>query len=155
MDTLKDLLPIGAGLGLGVGILIGIFLFYICFTSMFLHIGAGIAGVENRFFLRSVAATFASSAAFTIVTLLVGFFEPVSGFILGLFSSILLIKWIYETDFNKAFVAYIMSFVVVIILMLILLAGLAVAGISIGAANSAAIISSESLFLISLKEFFI
>ncbi len=78
--------------------------------AFFLWIGAKVAKIAGATFLKALLATFLGMVAGIILGLV-----PVLGWLLGIVAYIVIIKYIFNTDWGKAIIAWLISFVAAII----------------------------------------
>ena len=88
-----------------------IFIGYLCFVSVFLHIGSIIADIEDRSFARAIVGTFAGGTAGSLGLL----FGPLA-IIATPMASVIVVKIVYDTSFGKAFIAFAMGVISLMIL---------------------------------------
>jgi len=92
----------------GYGILILLVSFLV--AAFFLWIGAKIAKIGGATFLKALLAAFLGIIAGVILGLV-----PVLGWLLGIVAYIVIIKYVFNTDWVKAIIAWLISFVAAII----------------------------------------
>lgn len=102
------LLAIGA-----MGILV--FLIALVIGGFFLSIGAKWAGIEDVTLGKAMIAVLGGGILAAVLSLI-----PILGFILGIIGYIWVIKTVFNTDWGKAIVAWILTIVVELIVALIL-----------------------------------
>ncbi len=128
-----------AALLTGYGILILVVIFVV--ASFFLWIGAKIAQIANATFVKALLATFLGFVAGIILGLV-----PAIGWLLGIIAYVVIIKYVFATDWVKAIIAWAVSFVITVVLFAIF----AFAGIlSIGAFMKASAGKQAALWLFS------
>ncbi len=97
----------------GYGILI--LLVSLLVAALFLWIGAKIAQIGGATFLKALLAVFLGMIAMAILALV-----PILGWLLGIVAYIVIIKYVFNTDWVKAIIAWLISFVAAIIVGVIL-----------------------------------
>ena len=113
-------MPAGMGLGiLGVGAIgaLGalVFLIALFIAGLFLYFGAKLVGIENATIGKSMIAVLGGGILGAILSVV-----PVIGWLLGIIGFIWVIKAVFNTSWLRAFLAWIMTIVVVVITALIL-----------------------------------
>lgn len=128
-----------AALLTGYGILILVVIFVV--AAFFLWLGTKIAQIANATFVKALLATFLGFVAGIILGLV-----PAIGWLLGIIAYIVIIKYVFATDWVKAIIAWAVSFVITVVLFAIF----AFAGIlSIGAFMKASAGKHAALLLFS------
>ncbi|ACS33809.1 hypothetical protein [Thermococcus gammatolerans] len=114
-------------LGLGAIGVLGIIVFLIALfvAGLFLYFGAKIVGIEDATIGKSMIAVLGGGILEAILSIV-----PVIGWLLGIIGYIWVIKAVFNTTWLKAFLAWIMTIVVVIITAFVLGA---IIGLSISA----------------------
>lgn len=94
-----------------LGLLVAAFLVVIL-DSLFLHIGARMAGVRNASFGKAVKASIACALSTLLLAVLFSLI-PVAGtgigFLIGLLLTILVLQAAYSTSFGKAFLLWLFN----------------------------------------------
>ncbi|MCD6454472.1 MAG: hypothetical protein J7L62_04140 [Candidatus Aminicenantes bacterium] len=128
-----------AALFTGYGLLILVVVFVV--AAFFLWLGAKIAQIKNAGFGKALLATFLGFIAGIILRLV-----PAIGWLLGIIAYIVIIKYVFATDWIKALIAWAVSFVITVVLFAIFaFAGL----LSIGAFMKAASAKQAAIFVFS------
>lgn len=128
-----------AALLTGYGLLILVVAFVV--AAFFLWVGAKIAQIANATFVKALLATFLGLVAGIVLG-----FVPAIGWLLGIIAYIVIIKYVFATDWVKAIIAWAVSFVITVILFAIF----AFAGVlSIGAFMKASAGKHAALLLFS------
>ena len=117
---------LGMGIAAAVLIIVGLTILMILLGGLFMFIGAGIAKVEHRTFLKAVAAALLGGIGGSIVGGIL-FWIPVIGPVLGFFGNIatqiFIIKAIFNTETGKAILTWlfdlIAQFIVAVIAIII------------------------------------
>jgi len=123
----------------GYGLLILVVVFVV--AAFFLWLGAKIAQIANATFVKALLGTFLGFVAGIILGLV-----PAIGWLLGIIAYIVIIKYVFATDWVKAIIAWAVSFVITVILLAIF----AFAGVlSIGAFMKASAGKQAALLLFS------
>ena len=105
-------------LGMSIGALILMIVVSILIGSLFLYLGAAIAGIEGKSFGKSVGAFVLSWIVVVLISAIFSFVPLIGsilGFIVGLILSILIVKSIFGTSSGKAFIALLLAWVLSII----------------------------------------
>lgn len=108
-------MPFFVGFGAWVIFLV---LFTVLLGGFFMWIAAKIARVKKSTFGRAILAAFVSSIVAIVVSFIFGVVPVIGnglGFLLGLFFSILIIMWAFDTSFFKALLVWIFNIIAVII----------------------------------------
>ena len=108
-------MPFFVGFGAWVVFLV---LFTMLLGGFFMWIAAKIARVKKASFIRAILAAFMSSIVAIVVSFIFGIVPVIGnglGFLLGLFFSILIIMWAFDTSFLKALLVWIFNIIAVII----------------------------------------
>ncbi|ASJ00685.1 hypothetical protein [Thermococcus gorgonarius] len=124
-------MPPGMGMGivaLGALGVIGIIVFLIALfiAGLFLYFGAKLVGIEDATIGKSMIAVLGGGILAEILSII-----PLIGWLLGIIGYIWVIKAVFNTDWLRAFLAWLMTIVVVIITVFILAA---IVGLSLMAA---------------------
>lgn len=92
-------------------------IFQMLFAGLLLYWGAGIAGIEERKFGKSIilAVTISILTASLLVIFSIPILSSVSGFILGLSLSCYIVKTVFNTTFGKSAIAIIMAWILSLI----------------------------------------
>ncbi|MDI3476270.1 MAG: hypothetical protein PWQ79_1590 [Thermococcaceae archaeon] len=110
-------MPAGAALGfLALGAIgIVVLLVSLFIAGFVLYLGAKLVGIENATIGKSIIAVVGGGILAAILGII-----PIIGWILGIIAYIWVIKVVFDTDWLKAFLAWIMTFVVALIVGLVL-----------------------------------
>lgn len=103
---------------IGAGILL-----YVLIGAVVIHFAAKLSGVKNAPFRQAVKACIATIILSIIISLvfsLLPVIGTITGFLISLFLTLLIYKSIYETGWGRAFLIWIMQWVVLIIFGLII-----------------------------------
>ncbi|NJE08294.1 hypothetical protein E3E31_07125 [Thermococcus sp. M39] len=118
----------GMGLGpligaIGFGMFVVMFIIGLAVAAVFLYIGAKFASIEDASFGKAIIAVVAGGILSLILSMI-----PVLGWILGSIAYIWIIKTVFNTDWVKAVIAWLISIIAGVVVMVILMA---IVGISL------------------------
>ncbi len=102
-------------------------------AAFFLWVGAKVAGIQNAGFLKATLAAFLGMVAGAILSMV-----PAIGWLLAILAYIVIIKYVFNTDWGKAIIAWLVSFVASLIVGFILAMALGLSILSIAKARAAA-----------------
>lgn len=115
-------------LALGAAVVVGIILGSLLIASIFMHIGASMAGIKGRTFGMAIGATIVTFIVSGLLSLVI----PVVGWVIGLIVCPMIMMGIYDTSYGKAFLAYILYWIISIVggiaFVMLLVAGISRAG---------------------------
>lgn len=110
------------------GAIIGVFIIGVLVASVFMWIGAKMAGIKNASFGKSIGVAIATGLITWIITAvfsIVPIIGTAIGFFVGLFFALFVIKSIYATSFGKALLAWIFNiFAQIVAIIIALYAGI-------------------------------
>lgn len=110
-------LAIGAIGALGIlAVLVALFI-----AGFVLYLGAKLVGIENATIGKAIIAVVGGGILAGILGII-----PILGWILGIIAYIWVIKVVFDTSWIRAFLAWIMSFVVALVIIIILFALLSI-----------------------------
>ncbi|MCC7572273.1 MAG: hypothetical protein KO464_02665 [Candidatus Methanofastidiosum sp.] len=118
----------------GFGSIVG-FIFLLLIGAIFIWLGTKLAGIEKASYGKAIICALVLSIASSILGVLLnslkasmGFFGSLLAPLISLLATLWVIKSIYDTSWGKAFVAWILVFVVIAIL--IIMGAIGIAGLS-------------------------
>lgn len=109
--------------GMGIVAIILFIIVPILIGSLFLYLGASVAGIEDKSFGKAIGAFILSWLVVVIISAifsLVPVIGTILGFIVGIILSVLIIKSIFKTSTGKAFIALLLAWVLYVITWFIL-----------------------------------
>jgi len=104
--------------GMGIGLIILMMVISILVGSLFLYLGASIAGIEEKSFGKAIGAFVLSWIVVAIITGIFSFMPVIGtilGFIVGIILSVLIVKSMFKTSSGKAFIALLLAWVLSIV----------------------------------------
>jgi hypothetical protein len=104
---------------MGALLTVGFFIIGSAIGAFFLAIGASVAGIERRTFGKAFMATVGAMIAGAVVGGVLGVFGMHNGFIpaaIGLLTNLAVIRSVYDTSWGKAFVAWLVEVIAVVVL---------------------------------------
>ena len=98
--------------------IIGIAILDVLLSSLFMMLGAKMAGISNATFGKSILASLGSALITWLVTIVLSIIPVIGsvlGFFVGLFFALLVIQGVYSTTMGKAFLCWIFNILAKII----------------------------------------
>lgn len=98
---------------------VGFFIIGSAIGALFLSIGASVAGIDGRNFGKAFMATVGAMIAGAVVGGVLGVFGMHNGIIpaaIGLLVNLAVIRGVYDTSWGKAFVAWLVEVIAVVVL---------------------------------------
>jgi hypothetical protein len=116
---------LGFGTGLVGGALAAVFVIGAIVTSVFIWIGALLAGVEGAGFVRALAVAVLNAIIGGVATVVlgVGAIPPPVGMLIGLVITLFLIKAIFGTTWGKALLTWVFAIIAEIIVVVLMVVG--------------------------------
>ncbi len=120
-----------AGIFSGIGFLFLVVMLLV--AAFFLWVGAKVAGIKGASFLKAILAAFLGMIAGIILN-----YVPGIGWLLGIIAYIVIIKYVFNTDWGKAVIAWLVSFVASLVVGFILAMAFGLSILSMVKAKAAA-----------------
>ena len=109
-------------IGTIIGAIFGIAVLEVILSALFLMIGAKVAKIENATFGRSVLASLGAALVTWIIAIVFSILPVIGtviGFLLGVLLSLFVIKGVFSTTIQKAFLAWVFNILAKIIAIVI------------------------------------